>query len=278
MNIIQERLLHFEARLQSLVEGSAARLFPGRILPSGDPGSTLHSSVHEFALRLEEAMRTGVRKESNGDMLAPNLYILLVHEQHTPILLAEKKLMEQLAKILLDVGLDAGYRFIRPPVVQLAPAVGESAENITLGDILVIAKHSQETLLETSSLMLLPSNEIIPGPKNAYLIIDGTRIFPLDAPVINIGRREDNQLVIDDSRISRLHAQIRIVRGRYVIFDLESLGGTWVNGQRIQQFELTSGDVVSLAGVPIVYGQDDGKPPTLSTVDETREYVRAPNE
>jgi len=70
----------------------------------------------------------------------------------------------------------------------------------------------------------------------------------------------DNHLVIDDPRVSRLHAQLRIVRGQFVIFDLDSTGGTFVNGQRIHQYTLRAGDVISLAGVPLVFGQEIPEP------------------
>ena len=50
--------------------------------------------------------------------------------------------------------------------------------------------------------------------------------------VINIGRRTDNQLVIDDPRISRGTHSFGRLKGRYVIFDLDSTGGTFVNDQR----------------------------------------------
>jgi pSer/pThr/pTyr-binding forkhead associated (FHA) protein len=57
-----------------------------------------------------------------------------------------------------------------------------------------------------------------------------------------------------------LHAQLRLVRGQFVIFDLDSTGGTFVNGQRIRQQALRAGDVISLAGVPLVYGQETPEP------------------
>jgi pSer/pThr/pTyr-binding forkhead associated (FHA) protein len=75
--------------------------------------------------------------------------------------------------------------------------------------------------------------------------------------VINIGRRPDNQLVINDSRVSRIHAQLRAINGLYIIFDLDTTGGTFVNGQKINQCTLYPGDVISLAGVPLIFGQDE---------------------
>jgi pSer/pThr/pTyr-binding forkhead associated (FHA) protein len=97
-------------------------------------------------------------------------------------------------------------------------------------------------------------------PENAYLIISGVRVFPLQTPVVSIGRRLDNTLVIDDPRVSRNHAQLRSVAGRYVVFDLNSTGGTFINGKRVNQSVLYPGDVISLAGVPIIFGQDNPPP------------------
>ena len=74
--------------------------------------------------------------------------------------------------------------------------------------------------------------------------------------MINLGRRSDNHVVIDDMRVSRIHAQIRAIKEHYVIFDLDSSGGTFVNGVCLSQSTLYPGDVISLAGVDLVYGQD----------------------
>ncbi len=94
-------------------------------------------------------------------------------------------------------------------------------------------------------------------PENAFLIVEGVRVFQLTDPVVNIGRRLDNTLVVDDPRVSRNHAQLRAIKGRYVLFDLNSTGGTFVNGQRANQTVLYPGDVISLAGVSLIFGQDN---------------------
>jgi len=78
----------------------------------------------------------------------------------------------------------------------------------------------------------------------------------------------DNQLVVDDPRVSRYHAQIRYVRSHFTIFDLNSTGGTFVNGQRTTQSVLYPGDVISLAGMPIVFGQDS-IPPSVTKIGDT---------
>jgi pSer/pThr/pTyr-binding forkhead associated (FHA) protein len=53
-----------------------------------------------------------------------------------------------------------------------------------------------------------------------------------------------------------------------MLFDLDSSGGTFVNNKRIKQIALHPGDVISLAGVPLVYGHD-----AVSTISDTEEYL-----
>jgi pSer/pThr/pTyr-binding forkhead associated (FHA) protein len=99
------------------------------------------------------------------------------------------------------------------------------------------------------------------------LILSDDQVFALHHTVLNIGRRVDNHLMIDDPRVSRLHAQLRANRDHYVIFDLDSSGGTFVNGERIHQYILRSGDVILLAGVTMVFGQEAD--PAAGTTQKT---------
>ena len=102
-------------------------------------------------------------------------------------------------------------------------------------------------------------------PENAFLIIEGLRVHPLREAVVNIGRRLENHVIIDDPRISRQHAQLRAIKGHFVLFDLNSTGGTFVNGQRADQTVLYPEDVISLAGVILVFGQDIERAELLDT-------------
>jgi pSer/pThr/pTyr-binding forkhead associated (FHA) protein len=108
--------------------------------------------------------------------------------------------------------------------------------------------------METNTNNEPESNDAI--PENAFLIVEGVKIHPLKESVINVGRRLENHVVIDDARISRTHVQLRVIKGHFVLFDLNSTGGTFVNGQRTSQTVLYPGDVISLAGVTLVFGQD----------------------
>jgi len=99
-----------------------------------------------------------------------------------------------------------------------------------------------------------------PEPKtmsrNAYLVLQGTRVIPLNLPLIKIGRQLDNHIILEDPRVSRSHAQIKLINDRFVIFDLNSTGGTFINGQPSSQSVLYPGDAVSLAGVVFIFSQE----------------------
>jgi pSer/pThr/pTyr-binding forkhead associated (FHA) protein len=61
-----------------------------------------------------------------------------------------------------------------------------------------------------------------------------------------------------------------------VLFDLNSTGGTYVNGQRIYQHALKAGDVISLSGVPVIYGEDtpsDEVSPEADLEDEPNSHT-----
>jgi pSer/pThr/pTyr-binding forkhead associated (FHA) protein len=73
------------------------------------------------------------------------------------------------------------------------------------------------------------------------------KTFPLEGDVLTIGREAGNAIAINDAEVSRKHAQLVLQGGKYVITDLGSTNGTFVNGQRLTgQHVLQSGEVISL--------------------------------
>ena len=94
-------------------------------------------------------------------------------------------------------------------------------------------------------------------PENAFLVITGTKSVPLNQSVIKIGRHHDNTIVIDDPRVSRHHVELRAIKGHFDIFDLGSTGGTFINGLRTAQAILYHGDYISLAGVELLFTQNE---------------------
>jgi pSer/pThr/pTyr-binding forkhead associated (FHA) protein len=73
------------------------------------------------------------------------------------------------------------------------------------------------------------------------------KTFALEGDVLTIGREASNQIAINDAEISRKHSQLVAQGGKYVLTDLGSTNGTFVNGQRLTgQHVLQPGEVISL--------------------------------
>ena len=92
-----------------------------------------------------------------------------------------------------------------------------------------------------------------------------TARMPLPAQVMRIGRTPDNDLVVSDLGVSRKHAELRKSQtGRYQIIDLGSHNGTYVNGSRVEQAEVSEEDIIGIGHA--TFRLADG---------ELREYVDA---
>lgn len=238
-------LEELEARLQALIEVHLVNALPGQ------------KKEDLIVQKLSAAMQANYLIQEDGVRLAPNVFTILVN----PASIArwqDSRLFETLVEILKALSLEKGLRFNTPPAITLTEDTNLQPEEFN-----VISSHRTGTMEDTNNMQIEPGNgnadnEAI--PKNAFLIIEGVKVFPLRQPVVNIGRRLDNTLVIDDPRMSRNHAQLRAINGRFLIFDLNSTGGTFVNGQRTSQSVLYPGDVISLAGMALIFGQDNPPP------------------
>lgn len=244
------KLDQLEANLQKLVEDQLAGILPGLKLED------------RVIQHLATALRENVIQQKDEDAIAPNVFTLIVATDTSPMW-KEQRTIEALRNIIATAGKDAGLKFTAQPTIAIT-----TDDTYSAGEVRVLASHKLEPVAETQGMQTSLYNEE-PGegnniPENAFLIIEGVKVHQLSEIVVNIGRRLENQLVIDDPRVSRNHAQLRAIKGRFVLFDLNSTGGTFVNGQRTSQTVLYPGDVISLAGVALIFGQDN-PPPRLST-------------
>jgi pSer/pThr/pTyr-binding forkhead associated (FHA) protein len=73
--------------------------------------------------------------------------------------------------------------------------------------------------------------------------------FTLEGDQLTIGRDSANEIVINDAEVSRRHARLTFQGGKYVLEDLGSTNGTFVNGQRL------AGPRVLKAGEVISFGE-----------------------
>lgn len=85
---------------------------------------------------------------------------------------------------------------------------------------------------------------------------------------ISVGRKADNDVVIDNPAISGHHCRIALEGGTYYVEDLESTNGTFVNQKRVKKAGLHNNDVVGVAKHALVFLED--QPAEAPPVTEAR--------
>lgn len=77
--------------------------------------------------------------------------------------------------------------------------------------------------------------------------------FVLSSAVTNIGRHADSDIALDDITVSRRHCDVTQESGRFVVRDVGSLNGTYVNQKRVDSAELTQGDELQIGKFHLVF-------------------------
>jgi hypothetical protein len=241
------RLSEFEARAQRLVEGSFSRLLGGQL------------GALDIANRLAKVVEDGGQ---NG-RLADQFTIYLQPDDATRILVEQPDIETVLADYVMQLAQQSEWRLRTQPTIRLL-----ADERVGRRQVRIEAAQAQENDPTTQFQAIRPeideaAQEVWAAIRemDAYLIVDGGRHVGLDRPLLNLGRRMDNEVVLDAPTVSRRHAQIRWRYGRFILYDLSNRPGrTAVNGQPVQEYALQSGDVISLSDVKLIYGEGQLEP------------------
>ncbi len=230
-----------EKQLQTLIESSVQIL----------PWNSLQKSV---AISIIHEMRDILIKAIDNNEPLPNIYSISVHPEIYTDLNSDQHWIQEVQKTLSESAEEYDSYFTGEINIEFFA----DPEILTLS---VYRINSYSVVNEIEKTAAIKTNLNIRDNKNirsdAYLLLPNKEIFPLTDAITQIGRKNDNHLTIDNPTISRNHAQIRNINGNFVIFDLNSTSGTFVNGIRIKQALLRAGDVISIANYPLVYGEED---------------------
>jgi hypothetical protein len=247
-------LSRFEKMAQHLVEGSFKRLFGGPLEPL------------EVAARLARALEDSQIEGRAADYFT----IRLSPDDYAAIMESTPDLADELAKYVSRLAKQAALTLLVQPQVEVW-----ADEQIGRHQIEVQASHQQRSDGLTTQLQRLDAaTEALLALRSvdAFLIVEGRQHLPLDRPFVTLGRRADNDIVLDSLTVSRKHAQIRWRYSRFVLYDVSGRGRTMVNGQPVTEYVLQPGDVISLAQAQIIYGEgreEREKPPAGKEIDQT---------
>jgi len=90
-------------------------------------------------------------------------------------------------------------------------------------------------------------------------------VFPLNKQTILIGKSDSSDIILKDPSVSSKHAQISLENNKWILKDLSSTNGTFLNGQQISEpITLKKGDLIQFGLIQLVFGQQEPLPNSAS--------------
>ncbi len=217
-------------------------------------------SAADIAVQLNGEIAVATRRFGSGAAYAPDQYTFSMHPLDARLVLEyDPQIQSELGRRLREALALEGLAMVREPQVTLA-----TDPTIRRGELRTLVWRSSNPLRVAAPERAQTPEPEEKLPEGAFLVVDGRRNFPLVKPLIRIGRRMENDLVLADLHVSRFHAELRFQEGRFVVIDLHSTAGTFVNGKQIHEHPLTPGDLVTIARTMLIYGEDPGGPPAMT--------------
>lgn len=112
---------------------------------------------------------------------------------------------------------------------------------------------SEEALEKTITLTEKPMLVVHGGPLSGHFFVLKRETTTA------VGRARANDVVLDDVAVSSQHCRIRHEEGDFVLHDLQSTNGTYVNEQKVSRHRLAAGDVIRVGETQLLFKRDPKK-------------------
>jgi len=138
---------------------------------------------------------------------------------------------------------EQGHGRVGDPTTMRLPGIGAPVESVTDVDPSLSAQDQAtvDALVPGTALLV-----VLRGPNT------GAR-FLLDSDEVSSGRHPDSDIFLDDVTVSRKHATFRREGAAFLVRDVGSLNGTYVNRERIDDITLKTGDEVQIGKFRLVF-------------------------
>jgi hypothetical protein len=94
--------------------------------------------------------------------------------------------------------------------------------------------------------------------EESWMLTLNGRTHAVSGARVVLGRSKDCDVQVEDSNVSRRHAELRREGPAWWLVDLESTNGTELNGKRVKRAKLSDGDTITLGGSDLVFGKRSG--------------------
>jgi len=228
-----------ETQLETLIESAFARLFRRTI------------NARDVAVLIVREMEDHLREPADNDPrpIAPDAYVIYLNAKTVKhFLKSYPDLSKRLSALIVDLSTQSGYRLPTKPTVKLLADGQLSAHKA-----IITAEHSSEIQASTEAMQPITMPKPPAPIHHPRLVIGDTETIELTQSIVNIGREDDNDIVIEDAYISRHHLQLRKRFGAYTLFDVDSRGGTKVNNTIVREHRLQNGDVIQIGRTQLIY-------------------------
>ena len=213
-------LQSIESRLERMGDGVFSRRRRGSIRPI------------ELGRRLVREMDDNRSVDVKGRRIVPNDFtVLLSPTDHASFSDIEDALTTELGEAAREYAREESYHFMGPVLVKLMVD-----NNLKPGRFGISSQLKQAAGGLGAGSLVLPSGERV----------------ALGEHVTTVGRLPESTISINDTNVSRNHAEIRTGSAAYVAVDLGSTNGTMVNGVRIVgEQRLNDGDIISFGSTHV---------------------------
>jgi hypothetical protein len=162
---------------------------------------------------------------------------------------------------VLNLVLPSGQRET-PPRVRRVTALKRPAGQRSPTSTILATDLATDTILNREEIARSRSEQRKPSRKYTFTVTNGTEVgkeFTVEKLPVYIGRDSDSLISLSgDLGVSRKHAEIYEREGAIRIRDLNSTHGTQVNGQRIDDKNLASGDRIQVGRTVLTVQADGG--------------------
>ena len=214
-------LKRIKQKLEKLVEGTFTRAFPSSVKPI-----ELGKRVRRV---LEDKKTIGVQ----GQIIIPNRYVISLSPKDLEnIESIQESIQREISSSIRDHANDENYHFQGTLTVEIL-----SNSSLKTGSI------------EVDGLFEENKGGFPPG---SLINENGERLI-ITEQKLSIGRDTKSTMQVVDVEVSRNHAEIRLLNTSFVLIDLQSTNGTYVNGQRVQEHTLQNFDQIKIGSTILLF-------------------------